>query len=46
MENVVRKDNMAAAGLRKKADVMESLSVAGADKKSYGVWPILPTPAS
>lgn len=37
---------MAAAGPRKKADVMESLSAAGADKKSYGVWPVLPTPAS
>jgi len=42
---VVRKDNMAAAGLSKKVDVTESLSAAGADKNSYGVWPVTSNPS-
>lgn len=36
---------MAAAGLRKKVDAIESSSATGADKNSYGGWSITSNPS-
>lgn len=42
---VVREDDMAASGLRKTVDAIESSSATGADKNSYGGWPVTSNPS-